>query len=258
MKLMPNKFKPVLKLLEEVGRKLVAWQSDVTLREIHSEKDFKTEADRQAHEMLSRGLSRLFPGVPVISEEDISHDDERPEEYWLIDPIDGTASWYNGFDGFVSQAALIVHGRPIFGVIHSPRMKSTWSAEEGGGAFLNDVLLPLLTSHDRIKFADNTPCAHGITKRLMDSLNTRDYLECGSMGLKAVLVADGTVDAFVKDVVVRDWDLAPVDVILTEVGGSICLLNGEKYLYSGSYEKENGFIVARDESLMMKVVSLQI
>jgi 3'(2'), 5'-bisphosphate nucleotidase len=258
MKLTSKIFKPVLELVADVGAKLVAWQNDAALRKVHSERDFKTEADRQAHEILNKGLSRLFPGVPVISEEDISHSDKRPEEYWLIDPIDGTASWYNGFDGFVTQAALIVNGRPIFGVIHSPRMGATWSAESGQGAFLNEALLPQLRKHDRLMFVDNTPCAHGITKELMDRLDTKLYLECGSMGLKAVLVADGTVDAFVKDVVVRDWDLAPVDVILTEVGGSICLLNGEKYLYSGSYEKENGFIVARDESLMMKLVSLQI
>ena len=258
MKLISNKFKPVLELVAEVGDKLVAWQSDATLRQIHSEKDFKTEADRQAHEILNKGLSGLFPGVPVISEEDSYHNKKRPKKYWLIDPIDGTASWYNGFDGFVCQAALIVNGRPIFGVIHSPRMKSTWYAEKGIGAFLNRVSLPMLTPHDRIIFADNTPCAHGITKELMDSLGTSLYLECGSMGLKSVLVADGTVDAFVKDVVVRDWDLAPVDIILSEVGGYICLLNGDRYLYSGSYKKENGFIVARDKSLMLKILSLQI
>ncbi len=258
MKLMSSKFKPVLELVAEVGKKLVAWQSDGALREIHSEKDFKTEADRQAHEILNKGLSRLFPNVPVISEEDASHLDERPEKYWLIDPIDGTASWYNGFNGFVSQVALIVNGRPIFGVIHSPRMGATWSAEVGCGAYLNGVLLPKLTTHDRIMFVDNTPCAHGITKRLMESLDTRAYLECGSMGLKSVLVADGTVDAFVKDVVVRDWDLAPVDVILNEVGGGICLLNGGPYVYTGSYEKSGGFIVARDESLMLQILSLQL
>ena len=253
-----KQFKPVLELVAEVGKRLVAWQNDTALRKIHSERDFKTEADRRAHEILNNGLSRLSPGVPVISEEDISHNDKRPEEYWLIDPIDGTASWYNGFDGFVCQVALIVNERPIFGAIHSPRIGATWSAESGKGALLNEALLPKLRKHDRLKFVDNTPCAHGITKELMNRLGTNLYLECGSMGLKAVLVADGTVDAFVKDVVVRDWDLAPADVILKEVGGSICLLNGEKYLYSGSYEKENGFIVARDESLMLKLVSLQI
>lgn len=258
MKLTSKQFKPVLELLSDIGTKLVAWQNDLAHRKIHSEKDFKTEADRQAHEFLNKGLSSLFPGVPVISEEDISHVNQRPEEYWLIDPIDGTASWYNGFNGFVSQAALMVNGRPIFGVIHSPRMGAMWSAESCKGAILNEVSLPRLRKHDRLKFVDNTPCAHGITKKLMDRLGANLYLECGSIGLKSVLVADGTVDAFVKDVVVRDWDLAPADIILSEVGGCICLLNGEKYLYSGSYEKEDGFIVSRDASLMKKIVSLQI
>lgn len=258
MKLTSKQFKPVLDLLVDVGAKLVAWQNDLSHRKIHSEKDFKTEADRQAHEVLNKGLSSLFPGVPVISEEDISHIDKRPEEYWLIDPIDGTASWYNGFDGFVSQAALMVNGRPMFGVIHSPRMGATWSAESSRGAFLNGAPLPNLRENDRLMFVDNTPRAHGITKEIMERLGANLYLECGSIGLKSVLVADGTVDVFVKDVVVRDWDLAPADIILTEVGGSMCLLNGEKYLYSGSYEKEHGFIVSRNASLMMKIVALQI
>lgn len=217
----------------------------------------KTEADRQAHGFLSSELARLFPNVPVISEEDESHSQKRPSEYWLIDPIDGTASWYNGFDGFVSQAAFIRDGVPIFGVIHSPKMTSTWYAESGKGAYLNGIRLPRLTSHTRTKFIDNTPRPHGITKRLMERLNTKDYTECGSIGLKSVLVADGTVDVFAKDVVVRDWDLAPVDVILKEVGGSLFLLNGNKYCYNGSYEKNDGFIVARNEFLAEKILSSQ-
>ena len=257
MNLASDQFKPVLDLLEDVGAKLGAWQNDLMHRKIHSEKDFKTEADRQAHELLSGGLYSLFPGVPVISEEDASHNYKRPDEYWLVDPIDGTASWYNGYKGFVSQAALIANGRPIFGVIHSPRMGVTWSAERSRGALLNGASIPKLRARDRLSFTDNTPVPHGITKRLMSRLGTNLYLECGSIGLKSVLVADGTVDAFVKDVVVRDWDLAPADIILAEVGGSMCLLNGEKFLYSGSYEKKQGFVVARDASLMMKIVSLQ-
>jgi 3'(2'), 5'-bisphosphate nucleotidase len=255
--LISNKFKPVLELVSEIGRKLVVWQDEADLRVMHSEEAFKTEADRQAHEILSNGLATLFPNIPVISEEDMSHSHKRPSEYWLIDPIDGTASWYNGFNGFVSQAALIINGIPIFGVIHAPKMESTWCAESGKGAFLNGALLPRLISNNRIRFVDNTPRPHGITKRLMERLNAKDYLECGSIGLKSVLVADGTVDVFVKDVVVRDWDLAPVDVILKEVGGGICLLNGTEYCYFGSYEKRGGFLVARNKSLIGKILSSQ-
>ena len=258
MKLTSKQFNPVLDLIAKVGEKLIVWQNDLAYRKVHSKKDFKTEADLKAHEFLKKGLSSLFPGVPVISEEDVSHFNERPREYWLIDPIDGTASWFNGYIGFVSQAALMVNGRPAFGVIHSPLMKAIWCAERNKGAFLNGAPLPKLKKHSRLKFIDNTPQPHGITKEIMKRLGTDLYMECGSIGLKSVLVADGTADAFVKDVIVRDWDLAPADMILTEVGGSISLLNGEKYCYSGNYEKENGFIVARDASLMMKIIELQV
>lgn len=257
MKLISNEYKPVLELVAHVGKNLVTWQNDETLREIHSEENFKTEADYQAHQILTKGLSELFPQVPIISEEDSFHDNQRPEKYWLIDPIDGTASWYGGYKGFVSQAALIINARPVFGVIHAPRFKSTWCAQTGKGAFLNGALIQKLFSHDRLMFIDNTPEPHGITKKLMDSFGSKLYLECGSIGLKSVLVADGSVDVFVKDVEVRDWDLAPVDVILSEVGGCICLLNGDRYLYEGSFKKENGFIISRNHSLMSKIVESQ-
>lgn len=255
MKSISNKFNPVIGLVVEIGKKLVDWQNDKNLRKIHSEKHFKTEADSQAHGILMDGLSRLFPNIPTISEEDIFHNQERPSEYWLIDPIDGTASWYDGYSGFVSQAALIINERPVFGVVHAPKMNSIWYAEKGKGTFLNGVLLPQLRPHSRITFIDNTPQPHGITNKIMNILGTQSYLESGSIGLKSVLIADGRADAFVKDVYVRDWDLAPADIILSEVGGHMCLLNGKKYLYSGDYLKKDGFIVARDKSLMLEIVS---
>ena len=108
MKLISNEYKPVLELVAKVGKNLVTWQNDKALREIHSEQNFKTEADYQAHQILTKGLSDLFPEVPIISEEDSFHDIKRPEKYWLIDPIDGTASWHGGYEGFVSQAALLL------------------------------------------------------------------------------------------------------------------------------------------------------
>ena len=80
------------------------------------------------------------------------------------------------------------------------------------------------------------------------------YLESGSLGLKSVLVAEGTADLFVKNVCVRDWDLAPAAVILQEVGGKLSLSDGSPFVFDGQYEKSNGFIVARDQSLLTDAV----
>lgn len=233
------------------------WYGDEDFKKVHSKENFKTEADRRAHEILIQGLSYAYPGVAIVSEEDMLHDTKRESEYWLIDPIDGTASWYEGYDGYVSQAALIKNGKPEFGIIHCPRRSLTWFAERGKGSFLNNKKLPFSEPRKSIKFIDNTKTPHGITKWCMSKLKTNKYLECGSLGLKSALVADGTADVFIKDIVVRDWDLAPVHVLLDEIGGCLSLRNGDDYLYSGSYEKHDGFIVARDKELMEKVLMTQ-
>lgn len=241
-------------LMEKTGRQILAWRDDAKYRKMHSEADFKTEADRSAHDFICAGLAVLFPGVEIISEESSVHDSTRPDAYWLIDPIDGTASWYNGFDGFVTQAAYIEHSVPLFGIVHAPVSKKTWTATQGGGARLNGTPLSMLMPHKRLIVTDNTCTPHGVSQDIMSLLPVTGYLESGSLGLKSVLVADGTADLFVKDVCVRDWDLAPAAVILKEVGGQLSLTDGTPYVFDGAFEKTEGFIVARDAELMSRAL----
>lgn len=247
-------FSPMVNVMEEVGRQIVVWRADDIFRNLRSKADFKTEADQCAHDLICDGLTRLYPGVEIISEESSVHRSDRPEKYWLIDPIDGTASWYNGFDGFVTQAAYIEYGVPQFGIVHAPVMKKTWMAVKNNGAYLNNIPLAALVSNERLIITDNSPEPHGITRDVMRLLNATGYHESGSLGLKSVLVADGTVDLFVKDVCVRDWDIAPASVILNEVMGCLSLPNGKPFDFHGSLEKPGGFIVARDSMLLKRAV----
>ena len=246
----------VAALMESAGKSILSWRNDLKFRRLYSEVDYKTEADQQAHKQICIGLSRIFPCIDVVSEESPSHACERPNRYWLIDPIDGTASWYNGYNGFVTQAAYIESGRPLFGIVHAPVLAKTWTAIEGNGAYLNGMQLPKLSKSNRLIVADNTPAPHGILREIVSKLPATGYLESGSLGLKCVLVADGSADLFVKNVCVRDWDLAPAAVILQEVGGRLSLSDGSPFIFDGPYEKPGGFIVARDQSLLTDVVKI--
>ncbi len=67
--------------------------------------------------------------------------------------------------------------------------------------------------------------------------------------LKMCLVADGTADLFVKDVVVRDWDVAPALAVLRSVGALLTQANGSPFLLAGAYDKPGGLLVARDRAL---------
>ena len=243
-------FTPVISLAQSIGRKVLSWRNESKSRYIYSKSDFKTEADRRAHDLYVDQLKVLFTNTDVISEESKGLPDIRPDSYWLIDPIDGTASWYHGYDGFVTQAAYISNGIPVFGIIYAPVTEQTWAAVAGEGAYLNGKWLPSLGPSARLILTDNTPVPHGVTQGISTSLEATGYFESGSMGLKAALVADGTVDLFVKDVAVRDWDMAPAAVILREVDGLLALSDGSPYLFDGPFQKDGGFIVARDAELM--------
>ena len=249
-------FVPVIKLVEAVANQIYSWRNNVDLRCIHCPSDFKTEADLRAHQLLKEGLNDLFASVPVISEEDLCYNYSRPEKYWLIDPIDGTASWYNGFSGYVSQAAFFVRGVPVFGVIVAPALQTLWYGEKKCGAFKNHERLALLKKRPDIIIIDNTPLPHGISLEMYHNLPATNYIESGSIGLKSVFVADGTADLFVKDVVVRDWDLAPAFVLLDEVCGVLIQSDGSDYCFRGNFKKENGFIVSRNVHLASRVIRL--
>lgn len=214
------------------------------------------QADRFAHDTLVSRLSAQYPGVPIVSEEDAAHHVARMGDYWLIDPIDGTASWSAGFAGFVCQLARIMDNTVVFSVIHAPLLEMTWTAVRGEGAYLDGQRLPLRrpAPPTGVIVVDNYPEPRGVCDRIMRRLGTAVYLESGSIGLKAALVATGRADLFVKDVVVRDWDVAPALAIAHEVGAFVSGVDGKDFPLSGPYDKPDGLVVAADASLGIRVV----
>ena len=206
--------------------------------------------------MVKAALNECFGNPIVISEECFTSLDKRPENYWLIDPIDGTASWYNGFQGFVTQAALIHNGFPVYGVVYAPVFGNIWSAHKGRGAFLNGQQLPSLLSHDQLTLIDNYPEPRHIAHLIFDALKIQNYIECGSLGLKACFVADGRADIFIKDILFRDWDIAAADVILTELGGILSDLSGNPIIYNEVHEKKNGLMVVGQKKLQDRILAV--
>ena len=214
---------------------------------------FKATADLIADASLRGELLRIAE-IPVISEEDdASHNADRPSRYWLIDPIDGTASFAQGFSGFVCQAALMVDGEPSLVAVYAPALKKLYAAERGRGATLN--MQPLRVKpfdRARLSLVDNYPEPRGVAKRLYRDLACAKYVECGSIGLKICLVAEGAADVFIKDVCVRDWDIAPPYLVLQEAGGVISQYTGQPFEFRGEYEKL-GLIAAPSLTLFHEI-----
>ncbi len=245
-----NQLKSILK---KVGEDLLRWRGNAGGEWQGAQ--LKTEADREAHQALSTALTGLLD-IPILSEEDpASHIDPRPDCYWLIDPIDGTASLAGGFDGFVTQAALMENGEPVLASVYAPVFDRLYSAEKGRGAFCNGEPIHVSTDENRLILVDNYPEPKGTAVRMMKELSCTGYLESGSISLKICRVADGSADLFFKDIVVRDWDVGAPALILQEAGGTFTTVDGQPYPFSGNLEKP-GLIAARDPALCQKTSSI--
>ncbi|PJA72972.1 MAG: 3'(2'),5'-bisphosphate nucleotidase CysQ, partial [Nitrospirae bacterium CG_4_9_14_3_um_filter_53_35] len=79
-----------------------------------------TEADRVSHRIISEELLRLYPDIPVLSEEgkDIPFVERKTwDRFWLVDPLDGTKEFIKRNGEFTVNIALIENNRPAAGVI---------------------------------------------------------------------------------------------------------------------------------------------
>lgn len=216
---------------------------------------FKADADMLAHKELLRRLKLLDPRIPVISEEDpASFSRKNPYCYWLIDPIDGTASFAQGFPGFVTQVALIVQDSPYLAAVYAPVLDNLYLAKRGSGSFLNGRRLFSNPNQGMGTLIDNYPEPRGITLLAYNDLNFHRYMECGSISLKICKVAEGAADLFFKNIEVRSWDLAAPQVILEEAGGFLSDIYGQRIDYASNFEKR-GVVAAPSEEIAMRLVS---
>ena len=202
-----------------------------------------------AHRALSDRLREISPHIPIISEEDsFSLVTNRPARYWLIDPIDGTASFAQDYDGFVTQVALMQNGQPCLAAINVPALSLTYIAERGNGSYCNDKRLILESSGRLDILIDNYPVPRGVAREVYRALGFSRYIECGSISLKICKVADGTADLFFKNVIVKDWDLAAPQLVLSEAGGAMSDVHGCDISYNRDYTHDGLIAAASKET----------
>jgi 3'(2'), 5'-bisphosphate nucleotidase len=249
--------KELAQIVVDVGNLLLQWRDSGLTQGVWQGSQLKAEADRRAHEELSKRLAEWRPGTAIVSEEDEqSLQNSRPQQYFLIDPLDGTASFAGGFEGFVCQAAWMKDQTPHLAAVVAPVRRAVYSAARGSGASKNGERIELSGGPHAKSLIDNYPSPGGLAAEAMQALNIEKYIESGSIGLKICRVADGESDLFLKSVVVRDWDVAPGQLILEEAGGRLSDINGFAYSYIGDYERE-GLIAAGSESIWQQACAWQ-
>lgn len=199
-----------------------------------------TTADIQSHNILIEGLSRLDPGIPIVSEEQDSHISQRnmqADMYWLIDPIDGTKEFIAHNGQFTICVALIKHKRPLFGIVSAPAFKLLYYGGKPFGSYKvsgNSQTVQLTQATPEKIVYGSISHSNDATKQYINE----NYADCsvqpvGSQ-LKFVYVADSKAVAYPRiGSTMKIWDIAAGHAILEGVGGSVERPDGSTIFYGG-------------------------
>ena len=206
-----------------------------------------TDADKSVEEGIRRTLSRARPRDAVLGEEHGSTG--FAQRRWVIDPIDGTKNYVRGVPVWATLIALMIDQEVVVGVVSAPQLNRRWWAWQGGGAWTGRSLLKATPCHvsdvSRLEDASLSYSSLGGWEerdRLEDFLalsrrcwRTRAYGDFWSH----MLVAEGAVDLAVEPDL-QLYDMAALDVIVREAGGSFTSLDGRGGPLGGNALASNG------------------
>jgi histidinol-phosphatase len=194
-----------------------------------------TDADRAVEEAIREMIEETYPADKIVGEEfgDSRISDGDLNRYWVIDPIDGTKNFLRGVPTWATLIALVVEGKVVTSVVSSPALYRRWYATRGGGAFLSENgLTPRSLAVSAVQSLSDASIAYsdfqgwgarrGAFENLLDSAwRTRGLGDFWSH----MLVAEGAVDAAIEPSLAL-WDMAALDLIVTEAGGRFTSLDG--------------------------------
>ena len=229
--------------IRKIGALLVENKKNSQWTQVVDTNKNTTVADYKIDKLLQFVLTQFGLDIPYYSEEVLHSIQDRPNAYWLADPIDGTSSWLNGFIGYVVQAAYIKNNEAIFSFIYWPEKDLFYHSFKNRGIFLNNKRFVTSNQTKKLVIVDNYPEARGDIEQLMKNFTNLEYLEMGSLGLKSLLVALGTSDLFIKTTKFRDWDVFPAKLFIDESNSKMLNLNGKSFNFGNQIEFNEGLLV---------------
>ena len=193
-----------------------------------------SEADHATQEAILVALAEHYPTHAVIVEEKLS----RPERHapiaeatycWVIDPIDGTRNFVRGVGVYSTSVAVLCAGAPVAGAVWDATTGRVYSAEQAGGAYVDDERLQL---EDRPIDADTIVMISSVRRRPVPAI-IRSWMDCylfrnqGSLCLHFAWIAAGLADAAYA-LECKLWDVAAAALIIEEAGGIVTDHAGNK------------------------------
>lgn len=201
-------------------------------------RDLVTKYDRRVQEFLRSRLTAMLPQAAFMGEEDFDGTDySRAEWLFIVDPIDGTTNFVQGFHNSSISVALLHHGVAEYGIVYNPYDGELYTARRGAGAALNgapihcanrDLAHSLLIFGTALYYPELTEETMDLFVRTFPLV--QDVRRFGSAALDLCYVAAGKAGVFFE-CRLCPWDYAAGALIAREAGCRVTRIGGQELDY---------------------------
>ncbi len=213
----------------ESGKICLAEQKILTQSQVEfkSKKDLVTHTDRKVENFIIEQITKKYPSHNIHGEE-TGKTNYNSEYLWIIDPIDGTTSFFHGHPFYCISIALQYQGVTKLGAVYAPKLNEFFYAQKDTGAFLNDTPIQVSETNELIQsvMATGFACLRSDLKdnnlknfnKIVPQL--RDIRRFGSAALDLCYVAAGRLEGF-WEMNLNIYDVAAGILIVEEAGGIV-------------------------------------
>ncbi len=187
-----------------------------------------TVADKATEQSIRDELARHFPEETVVGEEFGTSGDG--EDFWIVDPIDGTRSFIAGLPLFGMLLGYVSGGQPVAGVIRMPALGEVFAGAKKTGATCNGSPIRVSTckclANARLFINEGDKIATDEAKVFARLIRAGQLRRMGADCYPHTLVAAGHADAVV-DYGLQPYDFLPVRAVVEAAGGIMTDWSGD-------------------------------
>lgn len=200
-----------------------------------------TIADRDTEHAIRNMIAIERPEHGVLGEEHGVIASQSASR-WIVDPIDGTSNYVRGVPIWATLIALESSGELVVGMVSAPALNRRWWAIRGGGSFADGR--PIQVSkvrelhHAFLSYSEGPWADRGMRRGIDDLRGQVGRERAFGDFWQHMMVAEGAIDVAVE-AIVSLWDLAAIQIVVEEAGGTFTDLGGVAQPGGGSAVSTN-------------------